>query len=70
MRTRVTARDRASTCTGKQAFRSPDIAMRIGKRIRRRSDQRMAAYRCPHCRLWHLGHDDLGRGKLKLFEAQ
>ncbi len=69
MKSRGSAKERrvraAAMCTGKKSFPSPEAAMRVARQIRRRSDQRIVAYRCGICRKWHLGHNELRRGKLK-----
>lgn len=49
-------------CSGKEAYRSPQIA---NKALRRRKWDKSRAdletYRCPHCNLWHHG----GRSSFK-----
>jgi hypothetical protein len=47
------------TCprTGKVGY-AHDDAVRVAKRAHRRKGHRMNAYRCVHCREWHIGHAD------------
>ena len=48
--------DRLCPRTGKYQYRSPGEAERRRKKIKQRRDERLSAYRCRHCRKWHLGH--------------
>ena len=52
------------TCarTGKVGYVHDD-AQRIAARARQRDDEPVQAYRCVHCRSWHVGHPD--RGKIR-----
>lgn len=52
-------------CLGKQSFASAVLAQKVaGRKTRRSSRQGMNAYRCPHCRAWHIGHhDQIRRGE-------
>lgn len=42
-------------CTGKAAFDSFKAAARIGSKRRKSIQRTRGAYRCPHCRKFHLG---------------
>ena len=45
---------KAATCTGKERFATYELAaMVLGRRTRR--DNRRSAYRCRHCKGFHLG---------------
>lgn len=46
--------DSISACWGKIAFDSARMAKTVAKR-RSRSGKKGEAYRCPHCRYWHIG---------------
>ena len=45
--------------TGKLKYDSPRAAEKRRKTIKVTRDERLSAFRCPHCRKWHLGHDYL-----------
>lgn len=51
--------------TGKLKYHSPNLAERRRKKIKKRRGERdrMTTYHCSFCRAWHLGHDDLHRGR-------
>jgi len=42
------------TCTGKEAFGSPEVARRIADRMRK-DGKPVRAYRCETCSKWHIG---------------
>lgn len=52
-------------CDGKEPFNSPQVAAKVARRrtaARKRGGQQdrpLISYRCPHCRLFHVG----GMGK-------
>lgn len=48
-------------CVGKQVFSSRTLAMMVAKKGARAKDKPMAAYVCPHCRMWHVGQSALKR---------
>lgn len=51
---------------GKAMFPSPELAHRRRKILKIARGDGLEVYRCPHCRLWHLGHGhDERRKKLK-----
>jgi len=54
-------RDTCAT-TGKVQFRSPEEADRRRRELKRRHNDRQHAYRCEHCRWWHLGHGHRSAG--------
>ena len=41
-------------CESKQRYDSPTEAEKQVKVARRKRDQRLRVYRCPHCMGWHL----------------
>jgi hypothetical protein len=45
-----------ATCTGKKRFFSRKAAKQRANQIRRHTGNRMHAYQCPFCQLFHLGH--------------
>lgn len=45
----------SSHCHGKQGFDDKGMADRIAARSRKRGNGKVATYRCPNCRLWHIG---------------
>jgi hypothetical protein len=47
--------DPARQCNGKMGYASKAKAKRHGRRAEGKIG-RLVAYRCPHCRLFHLGH--------------
>ncbi|MFI6639974.1 hypothetical protein [Streptomyces sp. NPDC050504] len=48
---------RARACTGKHAHRDRAAALAQIASLRRMDGAvRMAPYRCPYCRHWHVGH--------------
>ena len=49
--------DIAAMCAGKFAFKSPGLAHKVMKR-RSRTGIREGVFRCPVCRLWHIGRPD------------
>lgn len=48
-------------CNGKQGFASYSLAVKVAKKGARAKDKPMAAYVCPHCRMWHVGQSVLKR---------
>lgn len=42
-------------CAGKQGFTQLALALKVAKKGSRAKDKPMAAYICPHCRMWHVG---------------
>lgn len=48
---------RDAACTGKHAFETRDMAVRVLKRQKRRSGAtlRLTVYHCPFCHAWHIG---------------
>jgi len=48
-------------CVGKQGFSSRTLAMKVAKKGARAKDKPMAAYVCPHCRMWRVGQSVLKR---------
>lgn len=46
----------ASSCDGKTAFTTRDIADRAAKRAARRCEGKLAVYQCHHCGLYHVGN--------------
>lgn len=46
-------------CAGKQGFTKRSLALKIAKKSSRSKDKPVAAYVCPHCRMWHVGHSIL-----------
>lgn len=63
-------------CVGKHGFVSRTLAMKVAKKGARAKDKPMAAYVCPHCRMWRVGQSALKRtqagvGKgIKVLEKQ
>lgn len=47
-----------ATCSGKEAFDTPELASRVLHRKKRHG--KIVVYRCRHCRKWHIGNH-LGR---------
>ncbi len=45
-------------CTGKETFISMKRADDHAKWMRRKYDKPLCAYRCPHCRKYHIGGND------------
>ncbi len=47
----------ASSCSGKSAFETFDLANQIATRSRRRGrkGQRLKPYHCRFCKSWHIG---------------
>jgi hypothetical protein len=47
-------------CTGKKGYGSKAIAKRVLRRAPKMDDRwirsELDVYRCPHCRLFHIGH--------------
>ena len=48
-------------CLGKQGFTSHKPAVDIARKGSRAKETRVAAYRCPHCGLFHVGQSVLKR---------
>ena len=45
-------------CRGKEGFADVVLARKVAwAGNRRREGRAMCAYRCEHCRLWHVGHN-------------
>jgi hypothetical protein len=53
----MTEDDRVITCTRKDGHTFAQ-AKRIARRLRRKSDEPIAPYRCPVCKAWHVGEDN------------
>ena len=48
-------------CHGKQGFTSRKLAVKVARKGSRAKDIAMAAYKCPHCDLYHVGQSALKR---------
>ena len=46
-------------CAGKQGFTKRSLALTIARKGSRSKDKPVAAYVCPHCRMWHVGQSIL-----------
>ena len=46
-------------CAGKQGFAKRSLALTIARKGSHSKDKPMAAYVCPHCRMWHVGQSIL-----------
>jgi hypothetical protein len=44
-----------AACIGKETFASRALAMVVEKRLNRGKARGRHAYRCEHCRMWHIG---------------
>lgn len=42
-------------CLRKLAY-SKKVAIKVARKIRRQTGHNVRHYRCPHCDLWHIGH--------------
>lgn len=47
----MTIAERAQ-CAGKHPFKNANLAKGVAKMMR---GKRVQAYRCPHCKFWHIG---------------
>lgn len=53
------ARDSSrAMCEGKHKFTNPARAEKVAKRMRRRHDRSIGAYRCHCCHRWHVGQQE------------
>lgn len=43
------------SCTGKQKYKTKDVAQKIASKVASRSRERLETYRCKHCQAWHIG---------------
>jgi hypothetical protein len=43
-------------CQGKRGYSTKAYAKSAGRRAEQHTKNRLTAYRCPHCDLFHLGH--------------
>lgn len=61
---------RASACDGKAVFATYVAAAGMAKKQARRHDRvkKFMAYRCDHCRRYHVGQNRQRRGRPKLIE--
>lgn len=46
----------SAACRGKRAYHNKKLAKWHIRQTERLHGERLSAYRCPHCDLWHLGH--------------
>lgn len=51
----VVSEVRQQGCGGKRCYESFQVASRMAKRTRRQHDVKVEAYKCQHCRFWHVG---------------
>lgn len=43
-------------CSHKRSYATPAEARAVAKAMRRRTNDRIVAYRCRYCTFWHLGN--------------
>ena len=55
MRVRGKGQNPEATCVGKKAFLTYRDAMRIGRHSEAIRRSNTVPYKCPHCRLFHIG---------------
>lgn len=42
-------------CGGKRCYETAPVARKLAKRTRQQRECKVEAYRCVHCRYWHIG---------------
>lgn len=47
--------------TGKVQFRSWNFAVKLARRVSQRHDTPCGVFRCPHCRMLHVGSNTMHR---------
>lgn len=52
---------RNATCAGKHSFEDPNLARKVAHRAKNKGARKMSVYKCPFCRMWHIGASESNR---------